>query len=151
MTIKKALLRGLIGIPIGVFISQLIVLLISLGWGNGEYIAAVPSFVQVVGGELTAVGLQFLFSCVVGFAFAAGSCVFEVEQWGITKQTVLHLIILCGAFFPIALFLRWVSPTFASVISYFVIWISIYAIVWVLQFFIWRGKTRRLNQKLKKG
>ena len=149
MTLKKALLRGLIGIPVGVFISQLIVLLISLGWGNGEYIAAVPSFVQFAGGELTAVGLQFLFSCIIGFAFAAASCIFEVEQWGITKQTVLHLIILCGVFFPVALFLRWITPTFASVISYFVIWIVIYAFVWVFQFSIWRGKTRRLNQKLK--
>ena len=85
---------------------------------------------------------------MIGFAFAAASCVFEVEQWGITKQTVLHLIILGGVFFPIALFLRWVTPTFSSIGLYFIIWIVIYAFMWGMQFVIWKGRTGKLNQKL---
>ncbi len=151
MTLKKAMLRGLIGIPAGVFISQLVLLVVSLGWGEGKYLIAAPEFIAYAGGEVAASGLQFLFSCIIGFAFAVASCVFEVEHWGITKQTVLHLIILGGVFFPIALFLRWVSFTLSSVGRYFLIWIAIYAIIWGTQFSALKRKTGKLNEKLKRN
>ncbi len=148
MTLKKALLRGLVGIPVGVFISQLILLIISLGWGEGNYITAVPKFIEQTGGELAAVALQFLFCSIMGFAFAAASAIFEVEQWGITKQTLLHLAIISVVSLPIAVLLGWAGPDAISIITYFATWFIIYAVIWALQYAVWRNKMKRLNHKI---
>ena len=39
---KKALLRGLLGVPLGMAMGYLITIVISLGWGQGRYVACMP-------------------------------------------------------------------------------------------------------------
>ena len=55
---KKMMLRGMAGIPIGITIGYLITVLISLGWGNGEYLPCVPELTVAVGNEIRSVILQ---------------------------------------------------------------------------------------------
>lgn len=153
MTLKKALLRGLIGIPIGVFISTTISLLISMimgGFGGNYYSAVAPQLITAMGGELNAVILQYGMSCVLGFAFAMASAIFEIESWSMTKQTVIHFLITATAMLPIAYVCNWVERTALSIFVYFAAFAAVYFFVWIVQKRYWKKKIAQMNDKLQK-
>ena len=147
MTIKKALLRGLLGFVIGVFISTTIALLISVCIGS--YASAAPDLISRMGSELNANIAQYLLSGVLGFGFAAASTVFEIDSWNFTKQTIAHFIILIVLYFPIAITLGWVPFNFRSILIYALIWIVVYAIIWFAQYHFWKKRTAKMNEKIQ--
>ena len=152
MTFKKAMLRGALGFPLGVFISTTITVLISVfakGWGGGYYSAATPLLIKTMGSELNAVVLQYILSGVLGFAFAAGSAIWEVEKWSITKQTVFHFAITSVAMFPIAYICHWVGHNVLSIVIYFAIFLSFYLIMWIVMYSYWKKQLNGLNKKIK--
>ncbi|MGX8704280.1 MAG: DUF3021 family protein, partial [bacterium] len=63
---KKILHRCLIGAPIGLAISTLITIMISLIVGDGRYYAVVPEAVSDFGTEINAVLAQAVFSMLYG-------------------------------------------------------------------------------------
>ena len=149
MTLKKALLRGLFGFPLGVFLGICIGILISLINGSVAYIAVAPSLIVDTGTELNAFIFQFFLSGVLGFAFALGSAIFEVESWGITKQSLLHFLLSSVSMFSVAYFCHWMEHNLVSAIVYFSIFIGIYVVIWVIQFLFWKKKIRAMNEKLR--
>jgi Protein of unknown function (DUF3021). len=146
---KKIILRALMGFPIGVFIGYGITIWISAMIGGGAYDPVVPALVQACGSEIGAVALQFVLSGVMGASFAAASCVFEIENWSILKQSVIHCTLLSGTLFPIAYFTYWMDHSAVGIITYFAIFFGLYLIIWIIQYFVWRKKIRRMNQKIK--
>ncbi len=151
MTLKKALLRGLIGAPLGVFISYTITIIISLcNWRSGILDPVVPVLTQVMGNELKAVVFQYILCAILGFAFAIGSAVFEVEEWSITKQTILHFIISTTAMFPIAYFCYWMEHTLIGILTYIMIFVVMYVIIWVIQISIWRKRINAINKSIQR-
>ena len=60
---KKIILRSLLGMPIGMTISYLITILVSLAMADGNYYPVVPELTQACGSEMTAILFQTLFSC----------------------------------------------------------------------------------------
>lgn len=149
MTIKKAILRGLLGAPLGVFIGYTITIIVSLLFKSGSYYSVVPQLKTVMGSELKAVILQYLLSAVLGFAAAAGSAVFEVEEWGITKQTIIHFFILTVSMFPIAYLCYWMEHTLLGILFYIGIFVALYLIIWVIQMNLWKKRIEGINQRLK--
>ena len=55
---KELLLRGLLGIPLGIAIGHLITVFSSLFWGTGAFYPCMPAFAAQVGSEAQAVLLQ---------------------------------------------------------------------------------------------
>ena len=104
---KKVLLRCLLGAPIGIAITTIVTIIISLILKDGSYHPVMPKLVSDYGNELNAVILQAGLSLVYGAAWAGASVIWEAESWSILKQTVIHMIICCAATFPIAYFTRW--------------------------------------------
>lgn len=150
MTLKKALLRGLIGVPIGVTISYAITILISLGWGGGEYAPVVPALADALGAETTAVALQFGLSCLMGFIFAFASAIWEIERWSLTRQTVCHFLAITLGTLPIAWVCRWAGHIPGGILGYFAIFAAAYAVLWLFITSSIRKKVREVNQKLNK-
>lgn len=146
MTMKKALLRGLLGIPIGVFISTTIALVISLFYG--EFSPTSLQLIQETGSELNATIIQYLLSCLLGFACAAASAIFEIDSWSITKQTFTHFVILSVIFFPVSIFSKWVAFDFISIAKYFALWFFLYVAIWIAQYIFWKFKTKDLNKMI---
>lgn len=144
MTIQKAILRGFLGIPIGVFISTTIGLIISLIYGE---LAVIPA-ANEISNPITAYTIQYFVSMVIGFAFAFGSAIFEVDNWSIAKQTIMHFLLTSIVFLPCAVLARWISPNLLSIAFYFLIFIIIYFIIWIIQYFIWKNRISKLNKKL---
>jgi len=150
MTLKKAMLRGLLGFPLGVFMGYTITILIALFQSDiGKYYPVVPQLAEATGNEITAVVLQYVLSGILGFAFAAGSAVFEVEEWSFTKQTVIHFMISTLAMFPIAYFTYWMRHTLWGILLYISVFAIMYIIIWAVQSYFWKKKIKGINDKMQ--
>jgi hypothetical protein len=145
MTLKKAVLRGLLGMPLGVFISTTIEFIYSLVYGELMVIPPVDGAIT----PLKAYAIQYIVSMVIGFVFAFGSAIFEVDRWSIAKQTVMHFLLTSLVFLPCSIMARWVDFNFISVLVYFIIFIIIYIAIWFIQYFSWKNKIIKLNRKLQ--
>ena len=103
---KKVIIRCLIGAPIGLALSTIITIAISLTLGDGHYYAVVPELIADCGTEINAVLLQAICSLLYGAAWAGASLIWEIDDWSILRQTVTHLIVCSLCTFPIAYFMR---------------------------------------------
>ena len=52
---RKAVVRGIVGMPVGILIGYLMTILLSLGWGSGEYLPCAPELTAQMGSEMGAV------------------------------------------------------------------------------------------------
>lgn len=145
MTMKKALLRGFLGMPLGVFISTTIGVMYSLAYG--QLMVVPPS--HGAASQLQAYLIQYVASMIIGFAFAFGSAIFEVDEWSLAKQTVLHFLLTSLVFFPCSIMAGWVQPDALSILAYFLIFIAIYLIIWFSQYNSLKRKIAKLNEKLQ--
>ncbi|MDQ0151286.1 DUF3021 domain-containing protein [Eubacterium multiforme] len=136
--IKMFILRGLVGCTIGVFINQLITVLIACATGN---VYDSPNMVI----------FQFVISVISGFYFVGITTIFSVEQWSLLKKTIIHAICML-MYFPIAMYAGWAPSGFNTTgkILFFIWYVCVYLIIW---FSIKRYKTKKaieLNEELKK-
>ena len=145
---KELFKRCLFGAPLGLAISTLITILISLGVGDGQYHAVVPALTSEMGGELSAVILQAALSMIYGAAWAGASVVWDAEKWSLLKMTLVHLAVTSLATFPIAYFARWMPHNTAGILLYIGIFIAIYAAIWFSQYTAMKKKIRAMNDKL---
>ena len=145
---KKAFSRALIGMPIGLAISTVITIIISLCRADGQYYPVVPALVADCGSEINAVLIQALCSFLYGAIFAGASVVFETD-WSLTKMTVVHLIAISLAVLPIAYFMQWMAHTFVGFLIYIGIFLLIYAIIWLINYRKIRTGVDAINQKIK--
>lgn len=146
---KKAILRGVIGIPTGITMGYLITIFISLGWAQGYYIPCVPELIDVMGNEINAVILQTVLCALLGGASAVSSIIWEIEYWSIAKQTGIYFLSISVTMLPIAYFLYWMEHSMIGILSYFGIFVIIFILIWVIQYVIARGIVKKINSKLK--
>lgn len=147
---KKVLLRCLLGAPIGLAVSTMIAIAVSLVKNDGSYYAVVPELVSDFGTEINAVLIQAIFSLVYGAAFGGASVIWDTD-WSILKMTVVHLIICSIATFPIAYLMRWMDHSTAGILKYFGIFITIYVIIWASQYTGIKRKIQAMNKKINEN
>lgn len=145
---KELFIRCLIGAPIGLAISTIITIIISLTVGDGKFYAVVPELITDCGNEINAVLLQAICSLLYGAAWAGASVIWEKENWNILRQTVTHLIICSLATFPIAYCMRWMRHTVSGVLIYFGIFGGIYLIIWLSQYSAVKKRVEQMNRKV---
>ena len=145
---KKIFYRALIGFPIGISIGNLIMILISLGWANGYYSPCVPDLITAMGNEINAVIIQTVLCGLLGSGFSVSSVIWEIEDWSIVKQTGIYFLIISVIMLPIAYFMYWMEHSVTGFLSYFVIFILIFAVIWIVQFIIGKKNIKRMNEKL---
>lgn len=148
---NKVFFRGLIGVPVGIAVSTLISLIISLCIGSGEFYAVPDRLIEDCGSELNAVIVQTLCSMLYGAIWAGASVVWEIEKWSLLKQTVIHLVICSLGTFPIAFFTYWMPHNVSGFLSYFLIFAATYAGVWLSQYGAMKKKVDRINQKINRS
>ena len=144
---KKAGRRALAGMPLGLAISTVITIIISLNKGDGHYYAVVPALIEDCGSEINAVVAQALCSLLYGGIIGAASVIWETD-WSLTKMTVIHLLICSAATFPIAYLMRWMDHTVGGVLKYFGVFLLIYLIIWISQYARIRRSIAVLNKKV---
>lgn len=145
---KKIILRGILGIPIGITIGYLITIFISLGLANGYYSPCVPELISMMGSEIRAVIVQSVFSGILGAGFAASSVIWEIDHWSLVKQTGIYFAIASLLMLPIAYLAYWMEHSVVGFLSYFGIFILIFAMIWAIQFVIGKYNVKKMNEKL---
>lgn len=145
---KKALLRGLLGVPLGMAMGYLITIVISLGWGQGRYVACMPELIALAGSEAGAVALQAVLCGVLGAAFAMCSVIWDMERWSLLKQSAVYFAVTALVMLPIAWVCGWMEHSAGGVAGYAGVFVGIFAAAWVAQYLMLRGKIRRLNRRV---
>ena len=144
---KKIIRRCLAGMPVGVMISVVITIIISLTNGDGKYYMVHPDLVTDCGTEIAAVIIQTLCSMLYGAAFAGASVVWDTD-WSLTKMTAIHFLICSAATFPIAYLLRWMEHSAGGVLIYFGQFLAIYIAIWIASYARLKRSINALNKKV---
>lgn len=145
----KIMIRCLSGFPIGLSIGYLITIVISLIWADGYYASCVPELAEAMGNEISAVILQALLSGILGMGFAGCSVIWEIESWGIAKQTGIYFLIVSLIMMPIAYVTYWMEHSIRGILSYFAIFVLIFSIVWMIQYSRAKHNIRQMNEKME--
>lgn len=144
---KQALLRGLLGFPLGIALNCILAVIISVIIGDGHFYPCVPTLVESVGSEIWAVTIQVALSGLLGASFAAASVIWEIEDWSIAKQTATYFFVTAIAMLPIAYLTEWMEHTLIGFLIYFGVFLVIFFVIWLFQYFYWIRKIRALNMK----
>ena len=147
---KEAFVRGLAGFPIGVMIGCILSIVFSFMYADGSFHAVVPSLTEKMGNELNAVIFQTILCGIIGSAFAAGSVIWEIDSWSIAKQSAVYFLVGGLVLLPIAYLTDWMEHSVKGAISYFIVFVFIFAVIWIAKYLILRSKIKRLNGEFKK-
>ena len=145
---KQILLRGMLGFPLGLAMGYLITIFISLTVSDGRYYPCVPELAAVMGNEINAVLLQAVLCGILGAGFGACSVIWQIESWGILKQTGIYFSIISVMMLPIAYVSYWMEHSLKGILSYFGIFVLIFATVWIVQYAAARHNVRKMNETL---
>lgn len=147
---KTAILRCLIGAPIGLALSTILAIVLSLAVGDGQFYAVVPELASACGTEIQAVLLQAICSLLYGAAWGGASVIWEADRWSILRQTATHLAVCSLSTFPIAYFMHWMHHSIGGILAYFGIFLAIYSIIWISQYFIVKRRIRQIDRIVRK-
>lgn len=145
---KNIIKRALIGFPIGVSIGIAITIIISLIIAKGEYFPCVPSFVEEIGSEINAMILQTILVGLLGSVFSVSAIIWKIDNWSIAKQTAIYASITSTFMLSIAYVLHWMERSLKGFIVYTIIFILIFSLIWLVQYFVWKVQINKINSKL---
>ena len=143
--------RGALSFPIGVGVSQLVNILISLGMGHGAYLSVLPDFAARFPNEITAVIVQALLTGLLSSTFAASSVFFSVDKWSFLRQCATHFAVTAAVWLPVV-WLVWTprtSPAVESLVAVSVNLVAVYAVTWGSQVAVNRRTAKAINEKIQ--
>lgn len=147
--IKKIINNAITGIVGGVFIGFMISLIFSYASGSTTYYPSSIEFVSRFHGTLAATLTSAALWGLIGVVSAASSLIFTDTDWSIVKMTVIHFSLTYFICLPLAFLAGWFSFNFSSFVSFTILWIILYTIMYVTSMIAARKKVASLNQKLK--
>lgn len=134
---KDFLLRSLIGIFFGAFVSTVITILII-------YIGGL----ETINGELfvkNAIG-----SVICGWFFTVSPLYFELRKLKLYQQTILHFVTVMVLYLVLAISIGWIPFNMLSILLTTIIGIVVYGIMWCLFYVYFKQQARKLNDDLNK-
>ena len=122
--------------------------------GFGPIIAGIIFLVlQLAGVDVKLTGVDIFIAILSTYLLAfvqAGSSVFnQVEEWPLALSTGVHFASLYLVYIVVYLANRWIPFAWQVIAIFTGIFVSAYLAVWVTVYFIVRGVSKRLNQKIK--
>lgn len=130
-----------------------------LGFALGLGVGLLFCFVFEPDGFLTwnenkaALTLYLIASGLYGAVNMGTSAVYGIEKWSILRCTFTHFLITVFstvAFFGMMILLGWMDMPPAGVCAVFgVIFVAVYASIWLFQYLAYRRKVKNLNAKLR--
>lgn len=146
---KEIIDRTVAGFFIGIAISQIISVLISLIAGKGEFLVCVPEFTELIGNEAAAAAIQSLLSGVMGMGYASASLIWESDKLNIAAQTGICFGIYAVTLLPIAYFTNWMEHSVQGVLGYIGIFAASFVVVWLIQYLLLKRRIKAINAKMQ--
>lgn len=132
MTLKKTLLKGILIILVGIFITALIAFLLSLT--SEKHISLIPT--------------QLIIVAIISFEFIELPILVDFKKSNILIETFIHFIISSVFFFSGALMWGLVDVKSLTFLILVLDFILIYLEIWIIQYFNLKHKIQKINQKL---
>ncbi|MGI6110473.1 MAG: DUF3021 domain-containing protein [Eubacteriaceae bacterium] len=148
---KKLITQGLLGFPLGIAIGFVITVMISVCIGDGSFYPVTPELIKTIGNELGAVVLQTILCGIMGSGFAMASVIWEIDSWSLAKQSGIYFSVACIVMLPIAYAANWMEHSISGILSYAGIFVAIFVFVWLIQYFVWKNKIKKMNDRVKKS
>ena len=76
---------------------------------------------------------------------------YSLEDWPLLKASVIHYLIITLAFFPIGLYLGWMSPTLKDFLVIAVMLGIMNSIIWLTMYAVYHFEVEELNHLLKRN
>ncbi|MGN0794949.1 MAG: DUF3021 domain-containing protein, partial [Aristaeellaceae bacterium] len=127
---KQIALRAVIGALTGALIGQLVMVCISLCIGEGSIVVASEALLEQAGSEVMAYILQMLGCMLYGGVWAAGSLVWEKENWSLMRQSIVHCALYSLSALPVAWMMHWFEHSVVGFLCYFGGFVALYATHW---------------------
>ncbi|MDQ2086469.1 DUF3021 domain-containing protein [Herbivorax sp. ANBcel31] len=150
-SIKKALFRGLICAPVGVFFYTTLIVIASII--NGEIINTKSIFSD---DPIISYLISYLMSMLVGFVFGAVSVINDIEKWSSLKRQLVGFVItviILTLSFRIAGWAEIVTgfsqSPFVSVLIYAGVFAILYATIYMVQYIYFKEDIENINKALK--
>ena len=148
---KKLMMRGLFGFPVGIAIGFVITIMISVCVGDGGFYPVTPELIASMGNELNAVILQTVLCGIMGTGFAMASVIWEMDSWSLARQSGIYFTVACIVMLPAAYAANWMKHTVGGVLSYVGIFAAVFFLVWLVQYFAWKRRIRKMNASLQRN
>lgn len=75
------------------------------------------------------------FSGLVAFIVGAATVIYNIDQWSLTKQSIVHFLIMLATIYPILLFSGWFSvSTFVDALKVFGVFVLTGLVLWSIMF-----------------
>ena len=84
----------------------------------------------------------------VGTTFAATTVIFEMDNWSLIRQTLLHFIITSIVMYIAGFLCGWFPHTVVSTLIWFGVFIVVYVIFWVCFSLYYKNKVKKINEAL---
>lgn len=108
-----------------------------------------PKLTALCGNELNAVVIQTVCSLIYGAAFGGASVIWDMENWSLLKQTVIHCLIISVSMLSIAYCMYWMPHNFWGIAGYIAIFFFIYFFIWFSQYFAMKKRIQEFSNKVK--
>lgn len=146
---KEVLKRSVLSALGGLFITQILGVVISLCIGDGNYYPVVPLLAEQLGSEIGAVIFQTTCSLLYGAMFGGMSIIWELDNWSILKQTAVHFLVVSIVSLPVAYVTHWMEHTLIGAIVYFAVFAVIYVFIWLSQYLAVKKRINAMNKKVR--
>lgn len=146
---RKIIKRGFLGFPLGVAIGYVITVIISVFVGDGSFYPVTAELIDTMGNELNAVVFQTVLCGIMGMGYAMASVIWDIDSWSLAKQSGVYFAIACVVMFPIAYIANWMKHDIVGILSYAGIFVAIFIFVWLIQYFVWKDKVKRMNNGIQ--
>ncbi len=147
----KFIMLASIGFGIGVITGVMITAFsATMEYNDGNLWLCSREFIESVGNPLVAFTIQAIMSGVYGIFSVGGMMIYQIEEWGLMKCTVIHYLIIMGGYFLLAFSMRWFGPSDIVTIIYMSISMTIgFFIIWLINFLKAKKVLKELNMELK--
>ena len=145
---KEAIKRAIMGFIYGVFIGQTILILESLMARDGNFYPVAASLVELAGSKIGAVIIQYFLTGIIGTTFATTTVLFEIDNWSLLKQTIIHFVITSIVMYIAGFLCSWFPHTLVSTLIWFGVFIVIYVIFWISFSSYYKNKVKKMNEAL---
>ena len=147
--LRSAILRGVLGVPLGIAIGYAITIGISLAVGDGRYYPVTPQLLTAADSELGAVILQTVLCALLGAVSAAASVVWDMERLSLPGQTVIYFAALSAALLPIAYFCQWMPHEPAGIAVFLLLYLGIFVGIWIGCWLSVYLRVKKMNQRIQ--
>lgn len=144
--------RALLGMPLGIAVTQIISICVSYALGGSAYYPCVPELIDAYGGnELAAAVVQLLVSMGYGALCGAASIIWDIERWSLVRRTALFFGILLAGMLTAGYTACWMPHSWSGMLRYILIFAGIFAVIWVTEYAVARKRMQELNAELAKS